>query len=156
MCSLQALMFTKYYDLHSQLSFFFFVKQKTAYEMRISDWSSDVCSSDLINPLALHPARYIDPRIEISLQAELHPLENLGVVCRSGSCGSIKGFMLAKSQRIDFGADVGEQHREHHDHGLVDRQGINDPDLRSEEHTSELQSPMRISYAVFCLNKKTT
>src|SRR3546814_9303161 len=30
-------------------SFFFFVKQKTAYEMRISDWSSDVCSSDLIS-----------------------------------------------------------------------------------------------------------
>src|SRR3546814_1587049 len=29
--------------------FFFFFKQKTAYEMRISDWSSDVCSSDLIN-----------------------------------------------------------------------------------------------------------
>src|SRR3546814_6139453 len=32
------------------LSFFFF-KQKTAYEMRISDWSSDVCSSDLLRPL---------------------------------------------------------------------------------------------------------
>src|SRR3546814_6518936 len=31
---------------------FFFFKQKTAYEMRISDWSSDVCSSDLIIPLA--------------------------------------------------------------------------------------------------------
>src|SRR3546814_3277004 len=30
--------------------FFFFFKQKTAYEMRISDWSSDVCSSDLTNP----------------------------------------------------------------------------------------------------------
>src|SRR3546814_3732765 len=30
------------------LVFFFFVKQKTAYEMRISDWSSDVCSSDLV------------------------------------------------------------------------------------------------------------
>src|SRR3546814_1478128 len=30
------------------MSFFFFVKQKTAYEMRISDWSSDVCSSDLV------------------------------------------------------------------------------------------------------------
>src|SRR3546814_5484831 len=29
------------------MSFFFFFKQKTAYEMRISDWSSDVCSSDL-------------------------------------------------------------------------------------------------------------
>src|SRR3546814_10444930 len=31
------------------LSYFFFFKQKTAYEMRISDWSSDVCSSDLVN-----------------------------------------------------------------------------------------------------------
>src|SRR3546814_3192765 len=30
--------------------FFFFFKQKTAYEMRISDWSSDVCSSDLLKP----------------------------------------------------------------------------------------------------------
>src|SRR3546814_6184472 len=33
--------------------FFFFFKQKTAYEMRISDWSSDVCSSDLHVPLSL-------------------------------------------------------------------------------------------------------
>src|SRR3546814_7661127 len=32
--------------------FFFFFKQKTAYEMRISDWSSDVCSSDLVEPVA--------------------------------------------------------------------------------------------------------
>src|SRR3546814_6735581 len=32
--------------------FFFFFKQKTAYEMRISDWSSDVCSSDLLVPIA--------------------------------------------------------------------------------------------------------
>src|SRR3546814_5927228 len=32
------------------VSFFFFFKQKTAYEMRISDWSSDVCSSDLLSP----------------------------------------------------------------------------------------------------------
>src|SRR3546814_12142203 len=31
--------------------FFFFFKQKTAYEMRISDWSSDVCSSDLLRPV---------------------------------------------------------------------------------------------------------
>src|SRR3546814_4878225 len=33
--------------------FFFFFKQKTAYEMRISDWSSDVCSSDLVQPVRL-------------------------------------------------------------------------------------------------------
>src|SRR3546814_2606640 len=36
------------YALFISLFFFFFFKQKTAYEMRISDWSSDVCSSDLI------------------------------------------------------------------------------------------------------------
>src|SRR3546814_7440294 len=35
------------YRLCFAVSFFFFFKQKTAYEMRISDWSSDVCSSDL-------------------------------------------------------------------------------------------------------------
>src|SRR3546814_10021772 len=37
--------------------FFFFFKQKTAYEMRISDWSSDVCSSDLTTGLGLEPRR---------------------------------------------------------------------------------------------------
>src|SRR3546814_6043858 len=36
---------------------FFFFKQKTAYEMRISDWSSDVCSSDLVSPASAPPAR---------------------------------------------------------------------------------------------------
>src|SRR3546814_1310695 len=35
-------------DLYSVFIFFFFCKQKTAYDMRISDWSSDVCSSDLV------------------------------------------------------------------------------------------------------------
>src|SRR3546814_2328966 len=35
-------------DCGVMLVFFFFFKQKTAYEMRISDWSSDVCSSDLV------------------------------------------------------------------------------------------------------------
>src|SRR3546814_2858503 len=68
--------------------FFFFFKQKTAYEMRISDWSSDVCSSDLqsVNPtpkstteagrraadapFAPHPHRHIHPRA--------HPLLALG------------------------------------------------------------------------------
>src|SRR3546814_3200464 len=41
------------------LLFFFFFKQKTAYEMRISDWSSDVCSSDLPVTLGLGIAREI-------------------------------------------------------------------------------------------------
>src|SRR3546814_6747896 len=38
---------------------FFFFKQKTAYEMRISDWSSDVCSSDLLDRVALLPIRHV-------------------------------------------------------------------------------------------------
>src|SRR3546814_10451190 len=44
------------------LLYFFFFKQKTAYEMRISDWSSDVCSSDLARPLA-RPERRARPRL---------------------------------------------------------------------------------------------
>src|SRR3546814_18632620 len=44
--------------------FFFFFKQKTAYEMRISDWSSDVCSSDLVvGPLGRHPPLQRDDRL---------------------------------------------------------------------------------------------
>src|SRR3546814_3933610 len=41
----------------SYLVFFFFFKQKTAYEMRISDWSSDVCSSDLLRKILLPAVR---------------------------------------------------------------------------------------------------
>src|SRR3546814_5803510 len=47
---------------------------------------------------------------------------------------------------------VAHQRRE----DLVGGDRVFDPHLRSEEHTSELQSLMRISYAVFCLKKKTT
>src|SRR3546814_20586167 len=42
------------------ISIFFFFKQKTAYEMRISDWSSDVCSSDLPGPIRRLPRRFAD------------------------------------------------------------------------------------------------
>src|SRR3546814_7708069 len=91
---------------------FFFFKQKTAYEMRISDWSSDVCSSDLV----------------------------------SGGPPRIKS-----ERRDDRIAERGQPERERQiAAGRVgERTG-----RRSEEHTSELQSLMRISYAVFCLTKK--
>src|SRR3546814_3308742 len=45
------LVFYLYFSFTLCILFFFFFKQKTAYEMRISDWSSDVCSSDLPNVL---------------------------------------------------------------------------------------------------------
>src|SRR3546814_15735124 len=41
---------------------FFFFKQKTAYEMRISDWSSDVCSSDLNSRPLVHPRQWSESR----------------------------------------------------------------------------------------------
>src|SRR3546814_10825516 len=122
---------------------FFFFKQKTAYEMRISDWSSDVCSSDL----GLHrrrPARPADAQ-------------------EGGARGARQGAVLARPGRparprrrqvrrtaLWRPAPAGDRA------GDVHRSGAAVPGRRSEEHTSELQSLMRISYAVFCLKKKKT
>src|SRR3546814_2737665 len=96
------------------LCFFFFFKQKTAYEMRISDWSSDVCSSDL----------GVDARLSLG-SGPPHPR----LRTRSGKAAFQRSAAPARSP-----------------HAVQRR--------RSEEHTSELQSLMRISYAVFCLKKK--
>src|SRR3546814_15400288 len=66
-----------------QLRLIFFFKQKTAYEMRISDWSSDVCSSDLqqSNPKMLR-ACYKD--------AVRNPLvANAGLIHKRGECGPV-------------------------------------------------------------------
>src|SRR3546814_5607955 len=49
-CMICCLVFDDHFHLMCFFSFFFF-KQKTAYEMRISDWSSDVCSSDLLSAI---------------------------------------------------------------------------------------------------------
>src|SRR3546814_9714086 len=106
----------------------FFFKQKTAYEMRISDWSSDVCSSDL--PVRAIIARDVDmagPRIAVVAAHLLHDLR----------------------RRVEA-VTVGDVLR---GPGDIVRQRI---EARSEEHKSELQSLMRISYAVFCLKKKTS
>src|SRR3546814_9243337 len=111
--------------------------------MRISDWSSDVCSSDLELHLRARPRRQPDPqhRLSADLRALLRP--------------------VATDRRT--GADDRLPHRPLHGHAAgkaaqpADLPGhhsvLDQP--RSEEHTSELQSLMRISYAVFCLKKKT-
>src|SRR3546814_7098012 len=100
--------------------------------MRISDWSSDVCSSDL--DLAFHHDR--------ALREERHAIDlgrqDVDVVVdqqHSGACG----LELAKRMYDAVDAAVSDAGK-----GFI----------RSEEHTSELQSLMRISYAVFCLKKK--
>src|SRR3546814_8436384 len=102
--------------------------------MRISDWSSDVCSSDL-NARALERqtaftrgvGQSLHPPVKEITTAVEHDLLDAG---RHGALGH---------QLADLGS-----------RGLVGAV----LQLRSEEHTSELQSLMRISYAVFCLKKK--
>src|SRR3546814_5855171 len=106
---------------------FFIFKQKTAYEMRISDWSSDVCSSDLLAA---------DRRVRIAFQGLAldafcgQPLHQLRRAVGADDRDLQRLFDLALGPALGQGQD------------------------RSEEHTSELQSLMRISYAVFCLKKQ--
>src|SRR3546814_8489738 len=124
----------------------FFIKQKTAYEMRISDWSSDVCSSDL------HGVP-----IRLGMVEERRLSGNTGIVdedvdAREQRFGGGYAVRIRNIQRGD-GADAAGRAdlRRQRLQRLLPAGG------RSEEHTSELQSLMRISYAVFCLkNKKTT
>src|SRR3546814_3992083 len=122
----------------------FFFKQKTAYEMRISDWSSDVCSSDLtVAALRDGTSPRLSPssgRTEIPERQKHHGLSYR----RRGRDGQCR----ARSSRHSRRARI--PHRRARRCRLVAQPG------RSEEHSSELQSLMRISYSVFCLQKKHT
>src|SRR3546814_9376454 len=126
--------------------FFFFFKQKTAYEMRISDWSSDVCSSDLQVGQARRVAVLVllgeveDPAVHRRHEA----------VVSAGAIGRPRPVALGGARGA---ADLVDERLVT---GDVDLHPGQRAGLRSEEHTSELQSLMRISYAVFCLKKKTT
>src|SRR3546814_7696616 len=118
--------------------------------MRISDWSSDVCSSDLAS------ARIYDMQIPYSVDEinaacrEVLRRNELGKgYLRPLAYRGLGGFGLSADTPIDvivaawhMGPYLGE--------GVLE-QGI---DARSEEQTSELTSLMRISFAVFCLTKK--
>src|SRR3546814_5011576 len=106
---------------------FVYFKQKTAYEMRISDWSSDVCSSDLM----------FMPAAKLGLHYYPHGLRRW--VTRLGLGPAKKLFLTSSTIGYEEMLRIGYLDEVHD---------------RSEEHTSELQSLMRISYAVFCLKKK--
>src|SRR3546814_7368670 len=122
-------------------TFFFFFKQKTAYEMRISDWSSDVCSSDLDRPRLRQRDQGL--RAGATLGGECRR-------CRSGIAGE---HLRATKGIVECGAAHIAGHLGHMRLFLAN---FENGRVRSEEHTSELQSLMRISYAVFCLKKKKT
>src|SRR3546814_7699420 len=128
-------------------SAFFFFKQKTAYEMRISDWSSDVCSSDLLVER--------QPRQPAGLRVLTHFLEQHFAQVRfvfAQGAGDVPGIGAAAEHVGDFIQDGdGDGVADRIDDGVLESV---DEQVRSEEHTSELQSLMRSSYAVFCLKKK--
>src|SRR3546814_7225990 len=134
---------------------FFFFKQKTAYERRISDWSSDVCSSDLYH-------RHFVAGRPVFLTLVCHARMRSG--CRSGGARlRAGGWRRAAAMGVHAGDDLrvpagtaGQARRGRlqgsRSHGAA-RAGAAD---RSEEHTSELQSLMRSSYAIFCLKNTNT
>src|SRR3546814_4632505 len=134
----------------------FFFKQKTAYEMRISDWSSDVCSSDLRN------RRGGGVRHAADAGAACRHF-GAGTACRGHPGLCVRAFDVAVSERrhpSSLNPDMIFQRELKNGSSSCKtarrRSGCNRyRPRRSEEHTSELQSLMRISYAVFCLKKKT-
>src|SRR3546814_2254596 len=140
----------------------FFFKQKTADEMRISDWISDVCSSDL---KVLEPMR-AGGEIGAALEAEialkcgvsdqnwLAPLvDELRFLLISGDVSLEADDDAHEITVIASPTKKAKCVRCWHHRADVGNDAAH-PQLRSEEHTSKLQSLMRISYAVFCLKKK--
>src|SRR3546814_4807227 len=130
---------------------FFFFKQKTAYEMRISDWSSDVCSSDLLGTR----------RVKDVTRADATKL--LKDVMAGKTRSSVKTDKLRGKSIVRGGAGTasrtlglfGALLTYAINAGIIDSNpahGIRKPKdqvrQRSEAHTSEIQSLMRISYAV--------
>src|SRR3546814_2632830 len=132
----------------------FFFKQKTAYEMRISDWSSDVCSSDLraleilvnadvgLGPDVRQARRSGQPRPDGPRDRQNRTVHLQPVLLDTRGEGEDKAVGIFPVFMHVAQGDVA------HQNGAVKKPG------RSEEHTSELPSLMRISYAVFCLHKK--
>src|SRR3546814_10755050 len=119
------------------VSFFFFFKQKTAYEMRISDWSSDVCSSDLDEEQQVLPQRQAADRDH----PEQHQRHARGMQRPGGRVAGVAAQQAGDLALVEQPEAARRAEQEA-------------PGQRSAEHTSELQSLMRISYAVFCLKKK--
>src|SRR3546814_4194387 len=103
--------------------------------MRISDWSSDVCSSDLLGASGAVSASF-EGLLTVSGGSDL----TAGIVQVNGTTQTVTLSDALAASAVDGTA-----------FGIVLGGGA---DVRSEEHTSELQSLMRISYAVLCLKKK--
>src|SRR3546814_5548778 len=119
--------------------------------MRISDWSADVCSSDLMD-------KYDRARARRNAAASAFDREETAVglyVSQNGYCARAHDGKRSRERRHRCGDDLITISNFERAQDQFDRiHAVPNAD-RSEEHTSELQSLMRISYAVFCLKKKT-
>src|SRR3546814_5129697 len=123
---------------------FFFFKQKTAYEMRISDWSSDVCSSDLAEGKVTEEFDGVTYLRERWLRADLAIIK----AWRADPEGNLVFRKTARNFNPDMATAANATIAEVEE---VVPAGELDPDHRSEEHTSEIQSLMRTSYSAFFL-----
>src|SRR3546814_9586623 len=128
--------------------FMFFCKQKTAYEMRISDGSSDVCSSDRTRGAnsSQSPAKQLAhwPNHAVLLDRDNMPKSAIRrPLATSPQASAIARHSIEARPRSAVTVAT----------RLANESASAIP--RSEEHTSELQSLMRTSYAVFCLQKHT-
>src|SRR3546814_3401632 len=131
----------------------FFFKQKTAYEMRISDWSSDVCSSDLRQRVLSAEPDLALPGPAGGGTRRLHAAN-----VRSRHQGGRQRWRRRRLTRNDHyhprHANARARCRTCNAGTWPDAHSAGHRTGRSEEHMSELQSLMRISYAVFCVQHK--
>src|SRR3546814_6301594 len=116
--------------------------------MRIIYWSSDVCSSDLVHERAAAHGRSV--KTYSMLTVVMADTDDQAAAKAAEYGAGVDREALAK-MRASWGIPL-EQARAWAE-GAEGEQAFQ---TRSEEHTSELQSLMRISYAVFCLKKKKT
>src|SRR3546814_8212364 len=115
--------------------------------MRISDWSSDVCSSDL--------GRADTPDADKRKRAARSPPELPQHLQRAPfQRRARQAARFTRKRRAEFARPVDRRVRDDQRIDLPRDRDARDIVDRSEEHTSELQSLMRISYAVFCLKKE--
>src|SRR3546814_6663227 len=131
-----------------------FFKQKTAYEMRISDWSSDVCSSDLSRTTPSSLEREYPLNLFMIGDQELEMLSAdqriASVVLRDVDISYERSGQEPLLVVSNCSLTVGREEFV----AVVGPSGCGKSTVRSEEHTSELQSLKRISYAFFCWKKK--
>src|SRR3546814_6018409 len=124
--------------------------------MRFRDWSSDVCSSDL---LLIH-GEVTDAAVDIfdreavfidrALTGLVRDFPELRIVLEHITTAEAAAFVTDAGPRV--AATITPQHL-HINRNALFAGGLRPHAYRSEEHTSEIQSQMRISYAVFCLKK---